>query len=223
MLYKLLVIALRIFPGRNHFLLYVDIQLNGIGGKDMRIITTRKVKRLAVVILSLLLVIVLAVNIAGYILSKDRSEDAADTIEQVDKYKVRSELLMEAMKHVCVCSPEEAVDLWVTGLMQRNAAIQYSVMSDAMKKEYAKDLEKSAPNWVTGMSSPYVSGYEVVKTETPDENTRVVKLAVRTETSTGPAGNFNAVLTITKDDHCWRLTKLAMDKQLYPYTGFVLD
>jgi len=210
-----------------HFLPFADIQLSGIGGMDMRIITTRKVNTLALIAISALVLLIIALYIFGNVISSNRkaalTDDAVDTIEKVDNYKVRSELLMGAMKYVGVCSPEETADIWVEGLIKRSAAIQYAVMNDTVRAEYIKHLEKSAPNWVTGMSSPWVSGYEVVKSESPDENTRVVKITVHTETSTGPAGNYNAVLTVAKEESFWRITKLALDEELYPYTGFTLN
>jgi len=193
----------------------------------MRIITTRRVNNIALAAISVLALIIVALYILRYAVTSNREEaetdNVADAIEQVDNFKVRSELLMEAMKYVGVCSPEEAVDVWVEGLIKRNAAIQYSVMNDTVRAEYVKHLEKSAPNWVTGMSSPWVSGYEVVNSDSPDENTRVVKITVHTETSTGPAGNYTAVLTVAREDVFWRLSKLALDEALYPYTGFTMN
>lgn len=193
----------------------------------MRIITTRRVNRLAIIALSALVLTVLAINITTYLVSafKENKEletnaEMTDVYEQVDKYKVRSELLMDAMKNVGVCSPEETVDVWVTGLMQRSAAIQYSVMSDALRTEYVKHLEKNNPNWVTGMSSPWVSGYEVVKTESPNDNTRIVQLTVQTVSSAGPEQSYKAELTITKEENFWRISKMALQEELSAYTGF---
>lgn len=193
----------------------------------MRIIATRKVNTLATVTVAALIVIVIALYVLVNAVSTERINagdgDVAEAIGQADKLKMRSELLAEAMKYVGVCSPEGAVDTWVAGMIKRSAAIQYAVMNDTVRAEYAKHLEKNAPNWVTGVSSPWVSGYEIVKSESPDENTRVVKITVRTETSTGPAGNFNAILTVTREGDFWRLSKLALDEGLYPYTGFTLN
>ena len=76
--------------------------------------------------------------------------------EEDDAIKVQ--LLMDAMDEVGVCRPEQAVDVWARGLMERSAAMQYAVMTDSLREKYVKSLAKNAPNWVTGLSSPWVYG-----------------------------------------------------------------
>lgn len=205
----------------------------------MRILMTRKVKRLGAVALSVLLVLVLVCCFAGFLGSRnDRSdvdavaadesdsetrdvwEDSAETLERTNNDRTKNALLLDAMALVGVCEPEDAAEVWVTGLMKRNAAMQYAVLGNSLREEYVKHLEQTAPNWVTGMSSPWVSGYEVSSTEEPAEDTVVMKLLIHTATSTGAAGDLNAILTLKEEDGFWRIMKLAMDEGLYPYTGF---
>lgn len=139
---------------------------------------------------------------------------------EIDKYQVRSELLMDAMEKVGVCRPEAAAEVWAEGLRRRSAAIQYSVMSEGLRKEYAAQLEESAPNWVTGMSSPWVNSWEIVRTEHPSEDRRIFWLSVFTISFVGPEEACRAVLTVSKEGDFWRITGLDTDEGLYGYTGF---
>ena len=141
-------------------------------------------------------------------------------IAERSKYETRSELLMLAMHRVGVCNPEDAADTWASGLRMRSAALQYAVMSTPLKEEYARQLETSAPNWVTGMSCPWIQSYEVIKVETPEADRRIMELNFSTMTSTGPSGEYRAVLTIEREGTFWRVMRISADEGLYPYTGF---
>jgi len=143
-------------------------------------------------------------------------------VEEVNKYEVKSQLLMQAMDYTGVCNPEDAAKVWSKGLMKRSAAMQYSQMSKSLKDRYASSLEQIFPNWVTGLSSPWISGYEITKSDETD-NTFIYHIVFLTQTSTGPAGNYNAYLTIAQEDGFWRIIQIITDKELYPYTGFKLE
>ncbi|MGI6161228.1 MAG: hypothetical protein ACOYJD_04280 [Christensenellales bacterium] len=136
----------------------------------------------------------------------------------VNDAEVRSRLLMEAMDYVGVCDATDAAGVWASGLKQRSAALQYSVMDAVLKAEYAKQLETAAPNWVTGMSSPWVKSYSIIDIQTPDENTSIIRIVFSTATSTGVAGDYEAVLTLTRQEPFWRITGIDADEGLYPYT-----
>jgi hypothetical protein len=157
-------------------------------------------------------------NFAGYIFNI-KYISVVKAVSEVNKYEVRSELLMQAMDCVGVCCPEDAAKVWAQGLMKRSAAIQYSTMSIKLKEEYAKELEYTFPNWVTGVSSPWISGYEIKSSQQTD-NSYIYYLILSTATSAGPAGNYNAVLIVAKENNFWRIINIKTDKELYPYTGF---
>jgi hypothetical protein len=93
-------------------------------------------------------------------------------------------------------------------------------MSKILKEQYAKQLESSFPNWVTGMSSPWIENYKFTKSERFGDNKYVYNICFSTKTSTGPAGDYNAVITVEKEGNFWRITKIETDKGLYAYTGF---
>lgn len=139
---------------------------------------------------------------------------------QVNIYQTRSELLMEAMRSGGACTPEDAAKTWAEGLRLRSAALQYAAMNDMLKEEYAKRLESTAPNWVTGMSSPWVESYTLVKLNEGNANSKTAELTFTLATSTGPAGEYSASLLLAVENGFWRVAGISMDEALYPYTGF---
>ncbi|MFA5676207.1 MAG: hypothetical protein WDA65_06745 [Christensenellales bacterium] len=134
--------------------------------------------------------------------------------------ELRLKLFQEAMEYVGVCGRDEAANVWAKGLMERSAAMQYSVMDSPLKKQYAKSLQKSAPNWVTGVSSPWVSGYRVFDINETDDGLFLYSLTVYTESSAGPEGEYTAVLAIGRDGDFWRIKGIFTDEELFAYTGF---
>jgi len=134
--------------------------------------------------------------------------------------EIQIRLLKEALNQVGVCCPKDAAEVWASGLVNRSAALQYAVMTEALKVEYARQLETNAPNWVTGISSPWVSGYRTVDIKFPDTDSSTIELRFSTATSTGPAGDYNAVLNIVREDCFWRIADISMEEGLFPYTGF---
>lgn len=185
----------------------------------MRIILSSRAKRFCCILLGVFLLVILLINIIGSLLNcKYISVFAA--IEEVNTYEVRSELLMEAMSAVGVCSPEEAVEVWASGLKLRSAALQYAVMSKELKDEYAKQLDESAPNWATGISSPWVDSYKIVSAQKQSAEICVFELEFSLATSTGPAGDYSATLTVKKEGDFFRIVKIKAPEALYPYTRF---
>lgn len=136
-------------------------------------------------------------------------------------YSVRNRLLIEAMDHVGVCDPQSAATVWAEGLKARSAAMQFSVMDPQLRAKYIAQLEKTFPNWVTGVSSPWIDRYEILKI-TPLSDTRArIEMKFTTATSTGPAGNYPAQLIVEKEENFWRIISVVTGKELNVYTGFL--
>ena len=185
----------------------------------MKMVFSKRMKGFVGIVIGICLLIVSLLNVVGYFFDcKYISVFAA--VSEVDKYEVRSRLLMDAMNQVGVCSPDDAAEVWMSGLEARSAALQYSVMGTELKKEYVKQLDENYPNWVTGISSPWVSGYKVTNMSATGADQYVIKLSISTETSAGPAGDYNAVLIVMRDGNFWRITDIYADKELYAYMGF---
>ena len=137
-----------------------------------------------------------------------------------DDCDVKSLLLLQAIDEVGSCNPEAAARTWASGLEKRSAALQYVVMSKELKGKYFGQLKKASPNWVTGVSSQWVNSYEITSVEHMGDKTSIFTLKFLLATSTGPAGEYSAVLTIEKQGDYWRIVKISADEQLYPYTLF---
>ncbi|MGI6151688.1 MAG: hypothetical protein ACOYIR_07030 [Christensenellales bacterium] len=184
----------------------------------MKILRLRK-RRLVVLAILLCLCAYFFINIAGY-WTDCPYISVLPAMKRADNFEVRSQLLMEAMHRVGACDPTEAAEIWASGLVQRSAALQYAVMDAQLKAQYAQQLETESPNWVTGLSSPWVASYQIIKTESPDEDTRILELVFSTATSTGPAGDYHATLKLKRQGNFWRITNIAQDDGLFPYTLF---
>jgi len=137
---------------------------------------------------------------------------------QVDPYKTRAELLMDAASYIGVCMPEQAAAIWVKGLEQRSAALQYVVMTDALKKKYAQQLDALRSNWVTGMSSPWVNGYTITEIKKPDDTHAEIGLIIETMASHGRPEYYRARLRLVREGDFWRIEQIQADEGLYWYT-----
>jgi hypothetical protein len=160
-----------------------------------------------------------AVGALGTFLKLGRSEETFFGGE-AGVYEIRSRLLMEATDHVGSCTPEDAARVWAEGLKQRSAAMQYAVMTNALKDKYARQLDTTFPSWATGVSSPWIEQYNLLDAkQTADDAYRFV-IRFKTVTSSGPAGSYDAALSVVKEDGFWRISDVEADEALDAYTGF---
>lgn len=137
---------------------------------------------------------------------------------QVNPYKTRSELLMDATAYTGVFTPEQAAVVWAKGLEVRSAAMQYIVMTDKLKKEYAEQLDTLRSNWVTGMSSPWVQSFTITEVKTPDDTHAEIGLKFETMAGGIPPEFFDAKLWLVNESGFWRIDRIWTDKGLYYYT-----
>ena len=163
----------------------------------------------------LMFLALLTVLLAGSCVNKEKNEEP--------RVKMRARLLEDAMAYLGVCSPEEAVDIWVQGLKEGSAAMQFAVMNPQLKERYKKALEKSAPDWVTGGSSPRISGYSVMDVSETAQGLKLYSLEVLTDTSAGPAQSYLAVLALECDGQYWRIAAMSLDDELAAYTGCLIN
>lgn len=139
---------------------------------------------------------------------------------QVNPYKTRSELLMDATDYTGVFTPEQASEVWAKGLEHRSAAMQYTVMTSKLKMEYAEQLDRLGSNWVTGMSSPSVQGYTLTKVNKVDDTHIEINLRIEVAATYSPSEFYNAKLWITREGEFWRIDRILTDEGLYPYTFY---
>lgn len=139
-----------------------------------------------------------------------------------NRAEIDNKLLLEAVDSLGVYTPTEAAKIWGTGLKNRNAALQYSVMNDELKEKYKIELEKNAPNWVTGVSSPWIDSYSILNIENPSLGIYIIEILFYFSTSIGHYGSSKAFLNISRDNYFSKINKISMEDFLYPYTGFTL-
>lgn len=158
--------------------------------------------------------------IVGGLVSLAGADRAAPAAAEAGDCEVRCSLLMEATDSIGACGPEEAARVWAEGLKRRSAALQYCVMTKAMKDAYARQLAKTFPNWVTGVSSPWVEGYEIIEAKSAGGQGYPYRMLFSTATSSGPAGCYEALLAVVREGGYWRVSKVEADGELDVYTGF---
>lgn len=137
---------------------------------------------------------------------------------QVEPYKVRAGLLMDATRYTGVFTPEEAATVWATGLRLRSAAMQYTVMTDRLKTDYVVQLGSQSPNWVTGMSSPWVEGFRITWVRPGEDGGAEVALRFETRTSYGAPEYYDAKLWVIPEAGFRRIDGIWTEEGLYPYT-----
>lgn len=118
---------------------------------------------------------------------------------QVNPYKTRSELLMEATWYTGVFTPEEAANVWAKGLEMRSAAMQYTVMTDALKQDYAGQLDALRSNWVTGMSSPSVVNHTLSEIKKTDKTHTEIVIKLEVAATASPSDFYNAKLWLVRE------------------------
>lgn len=181
----------------------------------MKVIRIGKAVQLCL-LTAVILLIVCGVSAAARCLAGVRQISAAAYTQGEDD-RVRAELLREAIEQLGVCDPTEAASIWASGLQKRSAALQYAVMSADLQAEYRQRLSKSAPNWVTGISSPWVDAYQITSVTEPSGDTRIIQLIFTTATSTGIDAEYGAELQLAQEGDFWRITQIQADEGLYPY------
>lgn len=135
-----------------------------------------------------------------------------------DKSKIR--LLEEATEYVGAVSPEKTIDIWSNGLKERSAALQYIVMTESLKENYEKSLEKNGYDfWITGVSSPWVEDYELLKTNKLSDDAYEYDIKYNTRTSEGKY-NFLVTLKLIKEGDFWKVAEVKGDEDSRAYTGF---
>lgn len=169
----------------------------------------------AAVIVWLITIIVCSASII--VLGNTRSYVAA---KSGSVFAARNRLLLEALNHVGVCDPESAANAWAEGIRLRNGAIQASAMTSDLRAEYLTQLENAFPNWVTGVSSPFIERYELLKVTQLSDARAEIALRFTAATSAGAAGTHMASLTIDREGPFWRISKIDADDELFVYTGF---
>ncbi|WP_185702861.1 DL-endopeptidase inhibitor IseA family protein [Paenibacillus rhizophilus] len=110
----------------------------------------------------------------------------------------------------------QAAELYAFGLQRRSASIQYATFSDALKKTMYPVFKEL--NWVTGVSSPWITKWEVTKDTVIGSSKEQIELRLDTATSTGSEPSVQLTLSLEKENGSWVIAALSSDREL-PRSG----
>lgn len=116
------------------------------------------------------------------------------TNEDKQRLKRQVDLLESAL---IAQTPKEAADTWARGVKTRNGALQYTVMSPDLRKNYLSDFENW--NWVTGASSPWVDNYEIRSKEEQADGFYVFEIRFNMISSVGSEGSSITQITVGQE------------------------
>jgi hypothetical protein len=109
-------------------------------------------------------------------------------------------------------SPDQALQTYVNGLQNRNAALQYAALSEELKKQVLPQFEKF--NWVTGGSSPWISNWNTTSHTNVDEHTIRYEVQLNRATSAGPEPAVNLTITVSQQQDHWFVSDIFSDRDL---------
>lgn len=110
-------------------------------------------------------------------------------------------------KRIILPSAIQAAELYGFGLQHRNASIQYSILSKAYKKVMYPIFNEL--NWVTGVSSPWITSYKVIKETVVNPNSEIIELRLDMATSNGPEQPTVLKLSLVRERDSWVITEVA--------------
>ncbi|MEG1254901.1 hypothetical protein [Clostridium sp.] len=118
-------------------------------------------------------------------------------------------LAEEAINEFGASSGQCAVELWAKGIMNRNGVLQYAVMDNRLKGEFKdKLMEDENISWVTGVSSPWVTSYEVSDVVNVSDKLKLYKVKFNLATSNGAEDSAYNTLTVVKNEDKWVISSI---------------
>jgi hypothetical protein len=163
-------------------------------------------------------VIVLVVLTAGLLLLT-MEKPVSEVVEEGAMANEKAMKLQDAINEFGAATPEDAALIWSKGVQERSGALQYSVMSKELKKAYKESLDKNFPNWVTGVSSPWVDKYEIVESKAGSNGEHEVTVKLSYATSTGSAGEYLVKLYMIQEDNYWVINNIEADDSVLELNG----
>lgn len=88
----------------------------------------------------------------------------------------------------------------------RNGALQYAVLAPELREKMLEYYE--GLGWVTGTSSPWVAGVEVVAERREVDGRWEYEIEYQWATSTGPAGKSREVLVVVQVGERWLVAQV---------------
>lgn len=109
----------------------------------------------------------------------------------------------QIVEYMAPNSAPEAVNAYAKAVQERKGAIQYALLSDKLKAETKDGFAEM--NWVTGVSSPWVTGYDIKDTGKGNYD-----IVFHWATSAGKSPDSTVKLTVAQKagQSFWEITKL---------------
>ena len=129
----------------------------------------------------------------------------------------RVQLLQDALAPI---SAENAVQSWAKFVQTRNGAAQFALLSPALRAQTAAAYKEV--NWVTGVSSPYVSSYRITPVKRSNDGRAVYDVSFALQTSSGSAGGGTVEVTVGTKAERWLITGLRLKEGSNQLVGIVI-
>lgn len=97
-------------------------------------------------------------------------DEANQTVNILNKTEDDADKRLEMLEFALVSqTPEEVAKTYAIGVMSRNGALQYALLSEELQAKCKADYE--AWDWRTGASSPWSDSYEITSSEQQADGT----------------------------------------------------
>jgi len=157
-------------------------------------------------ILSVIIIVIFISPSTSYATSSLNIESyyQADTPASYQQLKAQVSYFQDAIDELGATSPLQVANLWAKAEKTRNGVYQYAVACNKLKEEIIKKLGKADESfWNIGVSSPWLSKYEIVKNTRIDNSTYEIILKYYWTTSTGDMKPTFNTLKIIKNNSYW--------------------
>lgn len=163
----------------------------------------RKIKPSNKYIIVLVLIVVFLNNNKTFAIETKKVDEESKSVYTL-QLEEKSKLLKDALDELAATSKEQAINIYSKGVKKRSGPMQYSVMSANLKNQFEKEMiDTENYAWVTGVSSPWVRDYKIMKLEKINRNEYKATVVFFLQTSSGPFKTEKRVLTINQKNNRW--------------------
>lgn len=127
----------------------------------------------------------------------------------VPQLEARLELMKKALDKFGAVTPNSAAQFWAEGVKTRNGALQYAVLCDDLKKKFEEQVKQDKNySWVTGVSSPWVTKYEITQVKKLSDEVGEYTVKFYWATSAGESEPSENILTVGVLGNKWCITSI---------------
>lgn len=101
-------------------------------------------------------------------------------------------------------SPKDVANIWAEGIKTRNGTMQYAVMCPKLKEQFKKEQDENGnPAWVTGVSSPWITEYEIKQIKNISPIQKDITIKFEWATSAGAEPDTESTISVIKNNGKW--------------------